>query len=92
MKNFIQAYSAEEFIAPIFEALENLPKTELAMMAETLINLTSFKQKITNQLETVGGPIDVAVISKSEGFVWVKRKYYFDPNNNPHYIAKHYKE
>ena len=92
LKNFIQAYSAGEFIEPIFEALENLPKTELAMMAETLINLTSFKQKITNQPETVGGPIDVAVISKSEGFVWVKRKYYFNPDYNPHYIAKHYKE
>jgi hypothetical protein len=24
--------------------------------------------------ETVGGPIDVAVISKCDGFVWVKRK------------------
>jgi hypothetical protein len=26
------------------------------------------------QQETVGGPIDVAVISKGEGYVWVKRK------------------
>ena len=35
--------------------------------------------------ETVGGPIDVAVISKSEGFIWIKRKLYFDKNLNNHY-------
>jgi len=43
-------------------------------------------------LETVGGPIDVAVISKGEGFVWIKRKYYFEKEINPHFIAKYYKE
>ena len=62
------------------------------MMAETLVNLTSFKQKISDELETVGGPIDVAVISKGEGFVWIKRKYYFEKEINPHFIAKYYKE
>ena len=51
-----------------------LPKEELAVMAETLVNLTSFKQKMTMGTETVGGPIDVAVITKGDGFSWVKRK------------------
>jgi hypothetical protein len=27
-----------------------------------------------DEFETVGGPIDVAVISKGDGFVWVKKK------------------
>ncbi|HEX4674084.1 MAG TPA: hypothetical protein VH209_02075, partial [Steroidobacteraceae bacterium] len=29
--------------------------------------------------ESVGGPIDVAIISRIDGFVWVSRKHYFEP-------------
>lgn len=32
---------------------------------------------------TVGGPIEVAAITKHEGFRWVKRKYYFEARLNP---------
>jgi len=55
----------------------SLPKTELAAMAESLVNVTSMKRKVSLQAETVGGPVDVAVISKREGFVWIKKKQYF---------------
>jgi len=85
-------HAKDVYTNPILTSLEYLGKTELAMMAETLVNLTSFKQKISDELETVGGPIDVAVISKGEGFVWIKRKYYFEKEINPHFIAKYYKE
>lgn len=61
-------------IRPILDMVAMLPKEELAVMAETLINLTSFKQKMTMGTETVGGPIDVAVITKGDGFSWIKRK------------------
>jgi hypothetical protein len=40
--------------------------------------------------ETVGGPIDVAIISKGEGFVWVKRKRYFSLEENPHFLARYF--
>lgn len=44
-------------------------------MAEALVNLTKFRARMSvSQKETVGGPIDIAVLSKGEGFVWVKRK------------------
>ena len=39
----------------------------MAEFAETLINLQSLKEKVTKPSQTVGGPIDVAVITKSEG-------------------------
>jgi len=42
----------------------NLPRDELSAMAESLINLTSFKRRVSMQAENVGGPIDVAVITK----------------------------
>lgn len=68
---------------PTLRVLSILPKDELAMMAETLVNLTSFKRKVSTTRETVGGPIDVAVISRGDGFVWLKRKRYFPRELNP---------
>ena len=64
---------------------------ELAAMAESLVTLTSFKRRISMEKETVGGPVDVAVISKGDGFIWIKRKHYFDPRLNPGFIAKYYR-
>jgi hypothetical protein len=67
-----------------------MPKQELASFAESLVNITSIKRRVTAELETVGGPVDVAVISKSDGFVWVKPKHYFDPSLNPRYFYRKY--
>ena len=39
--------------------------------------------------ETVGGPIDVAVISKGDGFIWIERKHYFRPELNPHFFSNY---
>lgn len=74
---------------PIVEVVSILPKDELAAMAESLVNLTSFRRKVSLQLETVGGPIDVAVISKGDGFVWIRRKNYFSIDLNPHFMARY---
>ncbi len=40
--------------------------------------------------ETVSDPIDVAVISKGDGFVWIKRKHYFERELNQHFFANYY--
>jgi len=74
----------------IVEIVNHLPKEELAAMAEALVNLTSFKRHITKQAETVGGPVDVAVISRGDGFVWIKRKHYFTQALNPHFLANYF--
>ena len=89
--NDTQKFIQENYIQPIMSIVTFLPKDELAIMAETLINLTSFKRKVSTGLETVGGPIDVAVISKGDGFVWIKRKNYFDKKLNPRYLASYYR-
>ncbi len=57
-------------------------------MAEAPINLTSLKRRVSLDQETVGGPIDIAIISKGDGFVWIKRKHYFDPALNPSYFYR----
>lgn len=80
----------KKYISPITKVVSMLPKDELAAMAESLVNLTSFKRKVSMEVETVGGPIDVAIISKNEGFVWIKRKHYFDKEINPRYFSNYY--
>lgn len=92
-KNFLnklQDYKNQNFVREILTVVEFLPKNELAEMAEALVNLTCLKKKITMDAETVGGPIDVAVISKGDGLIWIRRKHYFEPEMNPHYIPNKY--
>jgi len=91
-KKSLEDIRRKKYVNPIIRVVSILPKDELAMMAETLINLTSFKRKVTMESETVGGPIDVAVVSKGDGFVWIKRKHYFKSELNPFFITNYFKE
>ncbi len=82
----------QNYLSPMYNMIHFLPKDELAAMAESLVNITAFKRKMLfSSLETVGGPIDVAVISKGDGLVWVKRKHYFDANLNRHFFDNYFK-
>lgn len=85
----ISKYQYEKFVDPIVGIVSLLPKEELVALAEALINLTSIKRKMSENIETVGGPIDVAIISKGDGFVWIKRKHYFDPDLNLGFLKKY---
>lgn len=69
-----------------------LPKDELAEMAESLVNLTAFKRRMTAAKESVGGPIDVAILSKGDGFIWIKRKHYFKPELNQNFFHNYFPE
>ncbi|MFJ5316549.1 hypothetical protein [Pectobacterium versatile] len=84
----IRAHIIENNISKVVEMIEFLPKKDLGYMAESLVNLTAFKRKVSNDSETVGGPIDVAIISKGDGFIWVKRKHYFDKELNHNYFNR----
>jgi hypothetical protein len=76
---------------PILQSIEFLPKNELAHAAASLVNLSSFQKRMSiSEDETVGGPIDVAVISKGDGFVWIDRKHYFKPELNRHFFSTRY--
>ncbi len=87
----LAAFQQEKNVSPILNVVEMLPKDELAAMAESLVNLTRFKRRVTEEEETVGGPIDVAVISRGDGFIWIKRKHYFKPELNPQFLANYYR-
>lgn len=79
----------DRYVFPLLNILDILPKEELASMAKALVNLTSLKRKVTIDAETVGGPIDVAVISKGDGFIWIERKHYFKPELNYHFFQNY---
>ena len=81
-------YMQQNHSQPVMDITDILPKDELAATAESLVNLTSFRRRVTLDAETVGGPIDVAVISKGDGFIWIKRKHYFKAELNPAFFAK----
>jgi len=81
----------QNYISPLLNAVSNLSKEDLAEMAESLIYLTYLKRRITFAEESVGGPVDVAIISKGDGFVWIKRKHYFSPELNQHFSANYFK-
>jgi hypothetical protein len=90
LKDLLAKYRRQMYVDPIIGVVSVLPKDELAAMAESLVNLTSFKRRVSMEAETVGGPIDVAVISKGDGFVWIKRKHYFDAQLNHHFFANYF--
>lgn len=84
-----QQFSRENFSAPIINMVTMLPKDELPHLAESLVALTSLQRHVSNTAETVGGPIDVALISKGDGLIWIKRKHYFSAELNPQFTAKY---
>ncbi|MBI2929061.1 MAG: hypothetical protein HYY24_25640 [Verrucomicrobia bacterium] len=83
-------FRRKTLIDPIVATVDILPKDELAAMAEALVSLTSFKRRFSLDAETVGGPVDVAVLSKGDGFVWIKRKHYFKVELNPHFLTNYF--
>lgn len=70
----IADYQQQAFINPILRVLEIAAKNELAETARDLVGLNVFKKRITAQKQTVGGAIDVAVISRDGGFQWWSRQ------------------
>jgi len=68
--------------------VNHLSKRELGEVAYSLVELTSRKRRYSTGMETVGGPIDVAILTRNEGFIWVRRKRYFDVEMNPAYLER----
>lgn len=72
----------QSYTKPLIDTVISLDKEDMANMAESFISLTSLVRRMQPGEETVGGPVDVAVISKGDGFVWINRKHYFKPELN----------
>lgn len=83
-------YQDSQAWKPLVDSVSVLPKDELGFLAESLVNITALKQRVSvRDTKTVGGAIDVALISIGDGFVWINRKHYFDSKLNPAWHISH---
>ncbi|MCJ8208915.1 hypothetical protein MUY27_04290 [Mucilaginibacter sp. RS28] len=71
----ITKISQDEYITPIIDTIDTFRKEDLIEIAESLISITSLKRKTSSNIQSVGGPVDIAVITKGEGFKWIKAKH-----------------
>jgi hypothetical protein len=60
-----------------------MPFQDAIDLAEFLVDLTIRFSRWRPGAPTVGGPIEIAGISKHEGFRWVQRKHYYTRELNP---------
>lgn len=82
----------ENYTNPLVNTIGSLGVEDLANMTESFVSLTSLIRRMSPKEETVGGPVDVAVITKGDGFIWMKRKHYFDSNLNSHFFDNYYND
>jgi hypothetical protein len=73
-RGIIGDYQQHAFINPVLRVLEIASRSELADTARELVSLNVFKKRIMAQKQTVGGAIDVAIISREGGFQWHSRQ------------------
>lgn len=64
-------------------AISAMPLKDAIDLAEFLADVAIKFSKFSPGANVVGGPIEIAAISKHEGFKWVRRKFYFDRNLTP---------
>ncbi|MDI4633137.1 hypothetical protein J7U46_08775 [Pelomonas sp. V22] len=87
LKDFKQRNWDENFY-PLRRVLNSLSVSEMGHLAESLLVLEALRERVTSPSESVGGPIDVAVVTKAEGLVWLKRKHFFEPDLNLRYVNR----
>ena len=76
----------EKYSRPLVNTISLLSISDMANVAESLVALTSLVNRMSPREESVGGPVDVAVISKGDGFIWIKRKHYFSHDLNSQFF------
>ncbi len=67
------------------DSIKDYNLQKMASLAENFIKATELRKKIMNEAEEVGGLIDLAVISKNDGFQWLNRKSWYDPSRGGQY-------
>jgi hypothetical protein len=63
--------------------LPPMPIQDVIDLAEFMVQLSSMYYRFRTGTQIVGGPVDIAAITKHEGFKWIKRKYYYSRDLNP---------
>jgi len=83
----------DEQVQPVMEVVRQgverhvvfsaMPIQDAIDLARFLVEVTIGFSRFTPGASTVGGEIEIAAITKHEGFKWVRRKHYFTTEFNP---------
>ena len=85
-----QGYIEDIYVHGMVETVENMPKEDIALLAEALVEITAMRVKTSDDIESVAGPVDVCLITKGDGLIWTKRKHYFDLGKNLQYLYRQF--
>tara|TARA_R110001592_G_scaffold23435_7_gene91859 strand:+ start:198 stop:1037 length:840 start_codon:yes stop_codon:yes gene_type:complete len=80
-QDFIKKLQMESQVSIISPGM---PLQDVINLAEYLVETAINFAKYRPGAQTVGGPIEIAVITRHEGFKWIKRKHYFSTDLNNH--------
>jgi hypothetical protein len=73
----IESRTRASLIAPA------MPVQDAIALADFLVDVTKRYVRFLPGADTVGGDTDICVVTKHEGFKWVRRKHYYDTRLNP---------
>ena len=77
----VRAKLAQELYELLF--LEATPIHDAVDLARFLVQTTiGFVKFSVGRPKTVGGPVEIAAITKHEGFKWIERRHFFPPEHN----------
>jgi hypothetical protein len=60
-----------------------MPIQDVIDFAHFLVDMSAKYSRYTPGYQTIGGPIDIAAVTKHKGFKWVRRKHYYDRALSP---------
>lgn len=67
-------FMKENYIQGVVDAVDSFNLEDMTNMAESLISITNLQRHFSSSEESVGGPIEVAIITRGGGFKWVKHR------------------
>jgi len=76
----VEAVLVSQAIQP---AASQMPFSDAIGLARFMVDVTAGFSHFLLGPSTVGGPTEVAGITRHEGFKWINRKHYYDPSLNP---------
>jgi hypothetical protein len=63
--------------------VKGMPIAEAAALATQLVDVTATYARLVPGPDTVGGPPQVAALTRHEGFTWIERQHYYPAHLNP---------
>lgn len=84
VKEMIQENKKRHY-SQLLELIKNYNLNDMAALAENMIKATELHRKITFQQENVGGLVDLALITRNDGFQWLNRKSWYEPSRGGQY-------